>query len=140
MQRLVHLRREDGDYYDYQLFLFFLFWWSLWIDQVDCANSSLYGWEVVGWVILVDHFGWEVCGAKFWWKGLGPFFQFEKNEFALAQQIYGKSLKLGVWAVSLIFLHGLFVIDKHQIMFISLFPAPLDHFHFPPTLGLKWNH
>ena len=30
----------------------------------------------------------------------------------------------------------LFVIDIHHIMLISLFPAPFDHFHFHPTLGL----
>ena len=30
----------------------------------------------------------------------------------------------------------LLVIDIHHIMLISLFPAPFDHFHFHPTLGL----
>ena len=30
----------------------------------------------------------------------------------------------------------LFVIDIHHITLISLFPAPFDHFHFHPTLGL----
>ena len=36
------------------------------------------------------------------------------------------------------FLHDftLFVIDIHQIMLISLFPTPFDHFDFHPTLGL----
>ena len=29
-----------------------------------------------------------------------------------------------------------FVIDIHQIMLISLFPTPFDHFHFHSTLGL----
>ena len=28
------------------------------------------------------------------------------------------------------------MIDIHHIMLISLFPAPFDHFHFHPTLGL----
>ena len=30
----------------------------------------------------------------------------------------------------------LFVIDMHQIMLISLYPTPFDHFHFHPTFGL----
>ena len=30
----------------------------------------------------------------------------------------------------------IFVFVIHQIMLISLFPAPFDHFHFHPTLGL----
>ena len=34
----------------------------------------------------------------------------------------------------------LFVIDIHQIMLISLFPTPFDHFYLNPTLGLKWSH
>ena len=49
-----------------------------------------------------------------------------------------KTVKLAIWAVSLNFLFDftLFVIDIHHIMLISLFPAPFDHFHFHPTLGL----
>ena len=45
---------------------------------------------------------------------------------------------MAVWDVSLNFLFDfiLFVIDIHQIMLISLFPTPLDHFHFHGSGGL----
>ena len=48
-----------------------------------------------------------------------------------------QAAKLAVWAASFTVLHDftLFVIDKHQIMLISLFPTPFDHFH--PLLELK---
>ena len=61
---------------------------------------------------------------------------------SFSQEINGKSAKFAVWAVSLIFLFDftLFVIDIHQIMLISPFPTPFDHFYFHPTLGLKWTH
>ena len=54
------------------------------------------------------------------------------------QEIYGKSVMLAVSAVSLNFLFDfiLFVIDIHQIMLISLFPTPFDHFHFHMSGGL----
>ena len=60
--------------------------------------------------------------------GFGPF----------PQRINWKSVKLAVWAVSLNFLFDftLFVIDIHQIMLISLFPTPFDHFHFHRSGGL----
>ena len=47
-------------------------------------------------------------------------------------------MKLAVSAVSLNFLFDfiLFVIDIHQIMLISLFPTPFDHFHFHMSGGL----
>ena len=49
-----------------------------------------------------------------------------------------KTVKLAIWAVSLNFLFDftLFVIDIHQIMLISLFPTPFDHFHFHRSGGL----
>ena len=49
-----------------------------------------------------------------------------------------KTVKLAISAVSLNFLFDftLFVIDIHQIMLISLFPTPFDHFHFHRSGGL----
>ena len=49
-----------------------------------------------------------------------------------------KTVKLAIWAVSLNFLFDftLFVIDIQQIMLISLFPTPFDHFHFHLSGGL----
>ena len=46
------------------------------------------------------------------------------------------TFKLAVSAVSLNFVHDftLCVPDIHQIMLISLFPTPFDHFH--PSAGL----
>ena len=35
-----------------------------------------------------------------------------------------------------VWFHILFVIDIHQIMLISLFPTPFDHFHFHGSGGL----
>ena len=54
------------------------------------------------------------------------------------QDVNEKSVKLAVSAVSLNFLFDfiLFVIDIHQIMLISLFPTPFDHFHFHRSGGL----
>ena len=57
---------------------------------------------------------------------------------SFSQEINGKSAKFAVWAVSLIFLFDftLFMIDIYQIMHISLFPTPFDHFHFYGSNGL----
>ena len=73
-------------------------------------------------LILTNRFSVCVCIV------FGPF----------PQRINGKSVKLAVWAVSLNFLFDftLFVIDIHQIMLISLFPTPFDHFHFHRSGGL----
>ena len=52
-----------------------------------------------------------------------------------------KTLKLAVWAFSLIFLldSTLFVIDIHQNMPISQFSTPFDHFQILPTLAVNPN-
>ena len=73
-----------------------------------------------------------------------PFWVYFLQAFAKVLLLYSSAIcqwekmKLAVWAVSVNFLHDftLFVIDTHQIMLISLFPTPFDHFHFHPTLGL----
>ena len=53
-----------------------------------------------------------------------------------------KTVKLAVWTDSLNFLHDftLFVADIHQIMLISLFLTPFDHFHFHPFSVLISRH
>ena len=50
--------------------------------------------------------------------------------------------KLAVWSVSLNIVHDftLFVADIHQIMLISLFLTPFDHFHFHPFSVLISRH
>ena len=63
---------------------------------------------------LMDHFHRESMGNQWNWP------------FELFQYFFCKILH--------------FVIDMHQIMLISLFPTPFDHFYFHPTLGLKWTH
>ena len=52
-----------------------------------------------------------------------------------------KTLKLAVWAFSLIFLHDskLFVIDIYQNMPISLISTPFDHFQLRLTLAVNPN-
>ena len=61
------------------------------------------------------------------------------------QEINGKSVKLAVWAVSLIFLHDftLFVVDIHQIRLISLFRHSPTTFTFTPfwnrNVSLIWD-
>ena len=75
----------------------------------------------------------------------------EKNaflfrEFSLKIGLFSRELStahsensdIGRLTVSLNIVHDftLFVADIHQIMLISLFLTPFDHFHFHPSAGL----
>ena len=81
---------------------------------------------------------WLVCWNRF------PFWVYFLQSFPKALLLYSSTIcqweisEVSLWAVSLICLHDftLFVADIHQIMLISLFLTPFDHFHFHGSVWL----
>ena len=56
----VNVSHEEADYPT----LFFLYVDKYKLDKVNCANSSLYCWGVLGGNLLVDNFGWKLLSGK----------------------------------------------------------------------------
>ena len=81
--------------------------------------------------------------SKFWviWVLVSLVSMFLAKSSLRGRRPLAKTLKLAVWAFSLIFLldSTLFVMDIHQNMPISQFSTPFDHFQILPTLAVNPN-